>query len=571
VSDEGREGKRALRMVPRWTVPGMRRSACVAASSLLVVAIVGLLTAAPAAGAHVLATAGGGDDLASLTGLVHAPFLEWTLEASDLGGTNPFDVAASATFTRRGGGGTYRVPMFYTGDDVFAFRFTGPRTGVYDIVTQSTDSAALDGRTGVATIAANPDPEAKGFMTTVANADGTGSWAYLAGDDGQPRRMLFNPQVRAAGTTDPGGFSHLAVGLSSDADERGVQIEENLDSMEAHGFHAIEFNVAHNWVEWGLRNDQTSTNTEPDPFTFDVIEDLLERAYARGWFMHIWGWSDRQAGGSPADLEGGIDGFVDRRVQRMIVGRLGAYPNWSFSYGYDLEEYLTPAQARDWHARMRALGTLPRLYMAREADARAPDTVFDLGMEKLDVFSWDGRPEGDWFADALEQHRRSPEGMALIYERRFWSDRDGVWTEDVARSAAWQFAMANGVSAIFGQGRDGRGATPEYREPEVWRTLHEFWEERFAFPLAIQHDPADGFVLADGDERQVVYQVDTDSIDVVIAPGRDGVPVVAVDARSPYHEVDMGTLGAGRHTVTLPSRSDWALAVGSFELPDASP
>ena len=506
-------------------------------------------------------TTPGDDEFAAQTGMVHEPYLAWQVVATDYGARNAYDVEATATFTRRGGD-TYSVPLYYAGGNTFEFRFTGPRTGTYDINTSSPHSDTLNGLTGIATITSNPNPDAKGFMTTVANADGTGSFAYLHGDDGTPRRMLYNPQVRAATTTDPVGFSHLWVGLGGlTEEERGARIEANLDHMEAHGFHAIEFNVAHNFVQWGLTNRQTSTSTEPDPYTFAVIEDLLERALARGRFMHIWAWSDQEAGGSTADLQGGINGYVDQRVQRMLVGRLGAYPNWAMSYGYDLEEYVTAEQLRAWHAGMQALGTLPRLYMAREADDRAPSIVLDLGMDKLDVFSWDGRPESGWYADALAQFGNSPPGMALIYERRFWSDRDDVWYEDVARRAAWQFSMANGASAIFGQGRSGTSATPEYEHPEIWKTLHDFWEHRFAFPLVVDSAPADGMVLSDSD-RSVVYKEGASSVKVDVK--RADSQVVAVSTSGAYVQYDLGLVDAGERTITLPGTGNWVVAVGDF-------
>ena len=43
------------------------------------------------------------------------------------------------------------------------------------------------------------------------------------------------------------------------------------------------------------------------------------------------------------------------------------------------------------------------------------------------------------------------------------------------------------------------------------------------------------------------------------------LPVVAVDAKKPYEEIEVGTLSPEQHTWEAPYRSDWAVAVGDFE------
>jgi hypothetical protein len=43
-------------------------------------------------------------------------------------------------------------------------------------------------------------------------------------------------------------------------------------------------------------------------------------------------------------------------------------------------------------------------------------------------------------------------------------------------------------------------------------------------------------------------------------------PVVAVDTKKPYREIDLGNLQPKAQTIRLPMVSDWVLAVGNFKI-----
>jgi len=43
-------------------------------------------------------------------------------------------------------------------------------------------------------------------------------------------------------------------------------------------------------------------------------------------------------------------------------------------------------------------------------------------------------------------------------------------------------------------------------------------------------------------------------------------PVVAVDTKKPYWEIDLGDLQPEAQTIRLPMVSDWVLAVGNFKI-----
>ena len=508
---------------------------------------------------------GSGGVLGSVVGVVHAPFVEWRVEVGEVAGVSPWDVRAFATFTRRGDGEVWRVPWFYAGGGVFALRFTGPRVGVYDVRSSSAEVAGLDGLAGLVTIEANPDANAKGFLTSVGNAFG-----YLVGDGSAARRTLYNVHQRHDQARSPAGWETVAqvpVDVRRPFEGLGERIEVMLDEVATHGMQALYLMVAHNSTSFpsAYNTPYRSGRETPDETTFAILEEVLERAHARGLFVHFWLWADSEAGASSATLPGGVNGWLDQRLNHYFVARLGAYPNWSMSLGYDLNEWVTPAQARAWAEHLRASSTLPRLYLARESqDGATHQTPFHLGADKLDVFSTDQRVTGGYFADARARFAAVDGALPVMYERRFLHTRDGEWDMQSTRRAMWQFTLAGGAAGIYGV---LWGPGPDYPNPEQLATIARFWEQRFAFPLRPRSNPVDGLVTRDGEARQVVYKEDTRSITIVIPSGVTNLPVIAVDARAAYAEIDLGSRGAGTHTITLPTRSDWALAIGHFDNP----
>ena len=76
---------------------------------------------------------------------------------------------------------------------------------------------------------------------------------------------------------------------------------------------------------------------------------------------------------------------------------------------------------------------------------------------------------------------------------------------------------------------------------------------------------ATGYCLVSADKKHFVFFVeDADSITINLNGMPGTQPVVLVDARARYDEIDKGRLTAGVHTIRLGSTSDWALAVGEF-------
>jgi hypothetical protein len=479
---------------------------------------------------------------------VHTGLEEWSITTTDYTG-DPYDVHAIATFTHTDTG-TYQVPLYYAGSNTFKYRFTGPRVGVYQIATSSVHPG-LDGHTSSIEVTANPDPDAVGFLV-----GGNDSYRVRVGDGTVFKRVRPNTYQRHGDATNPGGWEQIAEIPNTNPTVRGDYIEAVLQEAQDAGFSSVYIVGGHNWVQYPRAYNQSSTNTVPDPVAYDIVEDLLQRAQTRKMFVELALWNDSQAGTSSGTLVGGINGTTDQRVNRMLMGRLGAYPNFTVGYGYDLLEWLTPAQGHAWHDFVTGLNTLPRLYALRE------DTGFTLGSDKLEIFSNDNRPTSGFYADARAQFNLG-HNRPISYNRRFLHTRDAVWDMTTTRRAIWQFGMAGGASGVYGI---LWGPSANYPNPEQLKHVSDFLDPRWDQIPVVNATPTDGMVLQNADATlQVVYKENVSSIQITIPAGQTNVPVVAVNATAAtYAEISQGTYNAGTHTVTLGSTSDWALAVGNF-------
>ncbi|MAG94800.1 MAG: hypothetical protein CMJ48_13815, partial [Planctomycetaceae bacterium] len=115
-----------------------------------------------------------------------APYIEWSLENPTFKG-NPFDVIATATFIHEQSGEKRTTPMFYGGEDVWRFRFTGTHIGKWTFTTGSTDRE-LGGRRGSVLVEPNANSAITGFITHQGN-----KWARPMGQKRELR--AFVPQL----------------------------------------------------------------------------------------------------------------------------------------------------------------------------------------------------------------------------------------------------------------------------------------------------------------------------------------------------------------------------------------
>lgn len=476
------------------------------------------------------------------------PFLFWRLSYVDAPG-NPFDVEADVVFAHPASGERHESQLFYAGDDRWEFRFTGTRTGDWRFTTRS-EHAALDGWHGIVEVAPNPDPLAGGFLTISDNR-----FAQRRGPDGRLDARLYNVYYdRTVASSVPA--------YPLDAEAREDLVEQVLDRVEVNGMDAAFLSLRHSALEFGAESYRDHDSENPDLASFEVVETVLLAAHQRGLGVHIWMWGDeerRQTAIGP----GGINGPIDRRLQRYIAARLGPLPGWTMSYGFDLDEWVTPDEVREWWRYMRDHLGWPHPLMARETDTRAPRLLFDLGDAQLDVASYDDGPTEGFFETARSRLEGADE--PVLFERRFLHTRDDVWDMDTTRRALWQFTLAGGAGAIWGVYFD---EGPPYPEPEQLRTHARFWRDRFLFELDRSTrlpGTESGYALRDGNGRLAVFYAEgASTVPLELATMAGPLTAVAVDTREPYREIPLGTLDAADTVWTAPYVSDWAIAVGAF-------
>lgn len=460
---------------------------------------------------------------------------------------DPFDAVAAATFTHAGTGAAYRVQAFYVGGEagsaVFRFRFTPPLPGEWRFATASA-LPGLDGHAG--TVTAMP-AELPGPLL------GDGGRFLLTAPDGTLAPTTYNVYSGARGLVEDLGS------LPRDEAELVAALEPLVAEAAALGFDALHVAVYHEWLSLGARRSDRHGSAQPDPRTFRVLETLAALAHRHDLFLHLWMWGDEarrlSSRGVPADPTvpgdpGGAAGAAYDRLLRYLAARLGPLPNWTLSYGFDLDEWASVAEARAWAARLGELLPVPHLLTATE-EGRGR-TAFDLGAEKLPLVSRDlelAELAVDPYAVAVAELERAS-GRPLLLESDLRLQPSAPWDMEGVRRALWRFALAGGVGVVVEVGEAGLPA------PEQAATFARFWEGRLPAHAATSRAPGGALALVAADGRSgVVYVEDAAAVPLAAVPA--GASVVAVDARAPYAELPVSPDGGAWEA---PHASDWALA-----------
>ncbi len=253
----------------------------------------------------------------------------------------------------------------------------------------------------------------------------------------------------------------------------------------------------------------------------------------------------------------GLNGKVDRRLQRYICARLGPLPGWSMGYGFDLQEWVTEEDLRAWRDYMhKHLGWFHFL------GGRAPElTQIYNG---LDFSSYQQhRPDYDIYVKAIEQHPDKP----TFLEDRFRTRGNGYpekdYDFDMTRRGLWQSTMAGGAANIWGHllNPDQHNSAP-YPNKDQLLTYSRFWKNRFRKELVRDNRLTDGVCLKAAGRLAVFYKENTSSIRIDLSGMAGAKRAVAVDTRKEYEEIDLGSLGPKDQTWDAPYSSDWAIAVG---------
>jgi hypothetical protein len=186
----------------------------------------------------------------------------------------------------------------------------------------------------------------------------------------------------------------------------------------------------------------------------------------------------------------------------------------------------------------------------------------------------------------MEAHRRKPS----IYEERHTYNRWQCWPARVpdpdrlneagCRRLIWWETLAGGMGGFFGhfserfnqygpfKPKGSCGYHPDSLK-RAFRTHQEFWKDG-RLKLSMSPDNrrvsgAKGYCLASADKKHFIFFVeDADTVTIHLNGMPGNQPVVLVNAKADYHEIDKGSRAAGTHTIRLGSTSDWVLAVGQF-------
>ncbi len=459
---------------------------------------------------------------------------------------DPYDAVATATFTNASTGDAYRVGAFYAGGEagrsIYRFRFTPTSPGEWRFQTTS-EVPGLGGLTGA--VSAAP-AELAGPMV---GGDGRFLLTSAAGD------LVPTTYEVLAG---PGGPLEYLGELPRDEAALAEALEERVGAAARLGFDAVHVVVAHEWFALGIRRSDLLGSVQPDARTFRVLELLIALAHRRGLFVHVWEWGDESRRlsplGIPADPTvpgdpGGQGGAAFDRLQRYIAARLGPLPNWTMSYGFDLDEWAEEDDVRAWAARLGELLPLPHLLAATEEGSGR--RAFDLGDEKLTMVSRDVDEEhlaDDPYGSAADALARSV-GRPVLLESDILVGSGGPWDEDRLRRGLWRLTMAGGVGAVW-------ELDEPVTDPAALLTFSRFWEGRLPADGASSRLPGGELALvAAGGRSGVVYAEDAGAVSLAALPA--GAAAVAVDARAPYAELPVD---ASAGVWQAPHASDWAVA-----------
>ncbi|WKN43629.1 hypothetical protein [Tunicatimonas pelagia] len=320
--------------------------------------------------------------------------------------------------------------------------------------------------------------------------------------------------------------------------------------LEEHGFNGAHIPVYGQWFHIG-NNKVSQGDRSIDQATFDKLTMIIRKVYEAGGSTHLWLWGDASRSQTSKSLKGGIMGAEEKELLNEIYRQLNPLQGWSISYGFDLWEWVDENQLRAWHDYLWQKDGWNHLI-----GARASKNKLDQLYEGMDYASYEYHKP--WYEELREMKEKRPDKPTFSEDRyrirtpSKYPKKD--YDEEETRRGLWHHTLAGGVAAIWGN-LDGTG---EYENKEALKCFSVFWNDkkRFKKDMVVDTTLSEAYCLTDN-THLVFYQENTSTIDYRFT----GKPknVIAVDARKRYQEIDLSTLGAGKHTFTAPYPSDWAL------------
>ncbi|MFK7805839.1 MAG: DUF5060 domain-containing protein [Anaerolineae bacterium] len=449
---------------------------------------------------------------------------------------NPFDLIAVVTFTHQGSGTTRETEMYYNGGNEWKARFTADRIGTWTYSTQSSDGD-LNNKSGSVDIA---NSSAKGFV--VADGD---KWTRSGTGE------AFVPQYLMAAELDR--FASDSSKLNSDLDT----------FVGEHGFTGFHIRGYCHWFDLGNDRCRNISESDPDPDldTFEVVEKIIMETYARGGTTHIWMYGDNSRTHNPT--EWGLNGTTDQRMQRYLAARLGAVPGWTMGYGYDINEWASPAQIETWFNYLNDHMMYPHLMSARGDK--------NVIMQHSEILSYSGyeqhNPDYAWYVQAINDRPQKPS----FSEDRFRVDQAFAtkdYTFEETRRGMWHSAMAGGIANIWGNMQFDEGGSYQegsrvYPNKSELKIYSDFMNPRFHGDFETCNSLTNGMCLKTPNNSQFIfYRENVSSITLNLSSMTSAQPFIAINTKT--GTTITGTFQVGQQTWNAPNRSDWAIAVGNW-------
>ena len=481
-------------------------------------------------------------DFGLVQGTQYHPFIEWELTDSTFI-DNPFDVVATARFTHQSGA-MIETEMFYVENNIWRFRFSGNLTGDWSLMTVATDGD-LDGHIGTIQIAANANPNVRGFLTGQEKYFWSGNQEVII-----PNYVMYFGDI---------------VSFHDNPPQINTDISE---FMVGHGFTGFHIpSVGGRWFDYDATNQVVlPSHDNPDFRTFEALELLIRMTYEAGGHVHIWPWGDQARRWTPTELDGGTNGFEDLRLQRYIAARLGPVAGWSMGYAFDLDEWVSQSELHAWQRFMDDKMGWPHLLGGR---FHQPNS----GTNHANGVPWNSAMS----YSAWEHHKPTHEVFraamsAVLGQPTFSEDRfrirsstrpkdfaaDGVDT----RRTMWYAAMAGGVASIWGNLLMASEKSDPYPNKEELKTFAEFFHGNNRFQMNLIPDSiitTEPCLFNSDDESYIVFIEETDSVKLDLSAAPQPYEAIAVNTAGAYEELNLGLMQNAFSTLEFPFTSDWAL------------
>ncbi|MHC4674324.1 MAG: apiosidase-like domain-containing protein [Planctomycetota bacterium] len=463
------------------------------------------------------------------------PF-DWTFSNPSYSG-NPYDLVATATFTHATES-NIQTELYYDGGNDWKLRFTGTAVGLWSFTTASSDSD-LNGLSGSIVITDNPG--VPGFTRTFS---GGNRWGRTGTDE------AYVPQF---------AMFYNVYDIYNDPS----LLDDNISMfLGDHGFNGLHTAVFCRWFDISkeYNTDIPSMDPNPDPLTFEMLEDIILRTHEYGGVVHIWPWGDDQH--DRTVTKWGTNGAVDQRLQRYICARLGPLPGWSMGYGYDCQEWVSESDLIGWHNYMQSHLGWPHFLGARDVDMQQIYT----GLDYSGYQQW--LPDYDTYVTGIEVMHP---GKPTFFEDRFRVREDTYYrdfkdyTEEMTRRGLWHSTLAGGAANIWGYRAPvppSHGCSLEYPNKHWMKTAGVFWKGRFTPNMVRDNSLTNGYCLRDGNSFYVFYKEDTTQITMNLTGMSGTQPAYAVDCTMRFELIPLGTYTAANQTYNAPYSSDWAVVVG---------